>query len=717
MVNSGSSANLLMVSAVTNPHRSVHLNRDDVVLVPAVCWSTSLAPLLQLGLKPAFVDVSPMTFNADIDSMEAIMSAAPPTSSYPASPPRAHAVQGCSPLSARPRAMMVVHVLGNSTEMARLVEFARRHDLILIEDTCESLGSTAIVPKETGGAEERRMLGTFGDFGSFSFYFSHHITSGEGGMVVCKTEQDYNFLRCLRAHGWTRHLTNRDEVEGLHPDIDSRFLFVNIGYNLRPMEVQGAMLLVQLRKLAQFNATRRDNLARIKAALDKDPRFSQRMSLMAAAEGTDPAWFGIGVVLHRAFSHQLRGYLKYLGDHGVENRPLISGNFVRQPLVSSFMPDAVPEDFPGADVLHSRGFFIGVHQIRVSDADIGKLVEVMLGFQFRASRFVLVTGSNGILGRYVRAEVAKMDRFGRSPAAPATHDAGPEREVTQTGEQLTEWIFCTREDADLADSATVNRLFKRFQPTHVLHLAASLQSLNEMSLRPVDFWLENVRVNNNVLETAFRFQSWVGPTKVVSVLSAVTFPTEGTCQQAASGSLHTAEESYSLATHALAKLSAWYRTQHAASFVTVLPGNFFGAHGDFAPATAPLLNALIAEADAAGKQGQPSLKVVGTGRSQHQVMHASDLARIMIWSLERYDEEEPLTVAGPKHSIAEIAQVVCKVTGFQGDLSFDTDAVDGPLKVTADTSEFRRLLPEFEFTPLREGIQETVAWYRAALAE
>ena len=373
MVNSGSSANLLMVSAAMRASRAERCAPGDEVFVPAVCWSTSVAPLLQLGLVPVFVDADPGTLNISLPALEAALAAHP-----------------------RARALMAVHVLGNSAEMGPLLELVRRHKLILLEDTCESLGSRSVLTARDATAAaaaagdgatprspvEPRMLGTFGAFGSYSFFFSHHITSGEGGMVVCQTEADLNCLRGLRAHGWTRHLTNRAEVEARYADIDARFLFVSLGYNVRPMEVQGAMLRVQLRKMEAFNACRRDNLARIEAALSRDSRFSAHMSLMRAAPGTDPAWFGVAVVLHRPFAHQLREYQAFLSAAGVENRPIISGNFVRQPMVTDALPHLRAADFPGAEAVHTRGFFIGVHQMRVPDADIEALTRVMLTFAF-----------------------------------------------------------------------------------------------------------------------------------------------------------------------------------------------------------------------------------------------------------------------------------------------------------------------------------------------
>jgi len=355
MVNSGSSANLLAVSAIVNKFRSNHCDAGDEVLVPAVAWSTSVFPLIQCGLKPVFVDTDPVTFNVTKETLQKAM-------------------------TPRVKAVMAVHVLGNAICMKDLEDFVTQNKLMLIEDTCESLGSTY---EASDG--KRKMLGTLGDFGCYSFYFSHHITSGEGGAVTCKTEQDYNFVRCLRAHGWTRHLTNRAEVESQHPEIDSRFLFINLGYNLRPMEVQGAMLCVQLKKLHKFNEIRRSNLARVRTALEKNPVFGKQMAMMKASKGMDPAWFGIAMLLNEEYAPQLTEYMAFLTKNGVENRPIISGNFIRQPSIAKYCVGEKPENYQGSEAIHNRGFFIGVHQVFTEDAKIEKLAEIMLSFSFTPS--------------------------------------------------------------------------------------------------------------------------------------------------------------------------------------------------------------------------------------------------------------------------------------------------------------------------------------------
>ena len=170
MVNSGSSANLLACSAITNPMRKNHLKRGDKVAIPAICWSTSLWPIIQMGLIPVLIDIAPNTLNLSLESMKSSL------------------------LKHEIKAVMMVHVLGNSTEVGELLEIVEDNDLLLIEDTCESLGTKY----------QNNFLGTLGDFGTFSFYFSHHMTTIEGGMIITKTQEDCDLLKCLRTHGWSR---------------------------------------------------------------------------------------------------------------------------------------------------------------------------------------------------------------------------------------------------------------------------------------------------------------------------------------------------------------------------------------------------------------------------------------------------------------------------------------------------------------------------------
>jgi len=327
MVNSGSSANLLAVAAAINPLRGVRLLPGAHVAVPAVCWSTSVWPLVQLGLKPVLVDVDPRTLNLSTNSLR-------------------HAMRHF-PI----RAVMMVHVLGNSCDMGELLTLVRENDLLLIEDTCESLGSNF-----AGQA-----LGTLGDFGTYSFYFSHHMTTIEGGMVVCNNDADYDLLKSLRAHGWSREQSNRSEIEARHPDIDPRFLFINAGFNLRPMEIQAAFGMEQLGRLDAMNHHRIDNTALIRAAFTSHRKWRGQLLFPSSPPGLEACWFGFPFLVAPGTPLSYRQFTAGLMEKGIDTRPIVSGNMALQPAVALFDIDTSLGPFTGAQQVHDRGVFIGVH--------------------------------------------------------------------------------------------------------------------------------------------------------------------------------------------------------------------------------------------------------------------------------------------------------------------------------------------------------------------
>ena len=344
MVNSGSSANLLAVSALVNPLRKGHLKPGDKVAVPAVCWSTSLWPIIQMGLTPVLVDVDPETLNLSIPSFKQALSR--------------HEL----------RAVMMVHVLGNSTHMRELLEITSNENLLLIEDTCESLGSTC----------EGRMLGSLGDFGTFSFYFSHHMTTIEGGMVLARTEEDYDLLKCLRAHGWSREQSNRAELGREHRHIDPRFLFINVGYNLRLMEIQAAFGLQQLKRLNDMNAHRRANVSRIRAAFRAHPQWRDQLLFPIAAPGLDACWFGFPFLVNPAIKVDYSGFARALLERGIDTRPIVSGNMALQPAIRHFNVDLSLGPFSGAQRIHDTGLFIGCHAKPLAESRVQRLVDIVL---------------------------------------------------------------------------------------------------------------------------------------------------------------------------------------------------------------------------------------------------------------------------------------------------------------------------------------------------
>jgi len=342
MVNSGSSANLLAYSAITNPARTRRLEYGSKVAVPAVCWSTSLWPIVQMGLIPVLVDVEAETLNLSIKSLKAALCK--------------HDI----------KAVMMVHVLGNSTTMRELFSIVKENNLILIEDTCESLGT-----KYQDG-----YLGTFGDFGTFSFYFSHHMTTIEGGMIIAKNEEDYNLLKCLRTHGWSREQNNRAELESMYKQIDPRFLFINMGYNLRPMEIQAAFGLEQIRRLENMNAYRCENVEKLRKAFLGHPLWKDQLQFPSATSGLTPCWFGFPFLIkHRV---ECKKFTNDLTKRGIDTRPIVSGNMALQPAVKSFNIDLSMGPFHGAQIIHENGFFIGCHSKPLDDERIYHLVTTVL---------------------------------------------------------------------------------------------------------------------------------------------------------------------------------------------------------------------------------------------------------------------------------------------------------------------------------------------------
>jgi len=334
MVNSGSSANLLAVFSSINPRNKNKLRQNDECLIPAICWSTSLWPIVQAGLKPKFVDVELNSFNLDLNKLE-------------------------KKITSKTKAIMAVHVLGNSAKMSELMRIVKKYNLTLIEDTCESLGSTY----------NGKYLGTFGKFGSYSFYVSHQLIAGEGGMLVCNNSEDYKIAHTLRAHGWDRGLKKKQNTE---------FNFINSGFNLRPLDLTAAIGLSQLKRLKQSIKTRTYNRNKIINSILNSEKWNNQLSFLEPQEKLKPSWFGIPILLNKRLIKFKRQYLKQLNNNGIETRPIISGNFLNQPSIDLYKLNNKKEKFPIAQDIENRGFFIGLHTKRIEEKEITKLTNNLL---------------------------------------------------------------------------------------------------------------------------------------------------------------------------------------------------------------------------------------------------------------------------------------------------------------------------------------------------
>ena len=323
MVNSGSSANLLAIAALANPETENGLKPGDEVIVPALSWSTTVWPLIQSNLVPVIVDVDPKTLNIDPNEIE-----------------RA--------IGPKTRAVMIVPVYGNPCDMDAIQDICTRHDLILIEDCCEALGAYY----------DGKPVGGFGRVGTFSFYYSHHMTTLEGGICVTDDGNYAESMRILRAHGWLREVEDPTPWINRFPEIDPRFLFVNVGYNLRATELQGVIGLVQLPKLKEFVDTRRKNADWFSRELGKLGEF---FDFQEETPKGNHSWFGFPVLVKPSAPFIAADIMGSLNSENIETRPIICGNIARQPAMNLYEHRSIG-DLAHSTMVMNNAFSFGNHQ-------------------------------------------------------------------------------------------------------------------------------------------------------------------------------------------------------------------------------------------------------------------------------------------------------------------------------------------------------------------
>ena len=333
MVNSGSSANLMAFFTLINPLKTKKLKRGDECLVPALCWSTSLWPIYQAGLKPKFVDVDLKTFSPNLETIK-------------------------KNISKKTKAIMLINILGNCSEIDKIRNFTKKKKIYLIEDNCESLGSIY----------KKKYLGTFGDFSSFSFYYSHQLTAGEGGMIVCKNKSDYKIMQTLRAHGWDREITGKKNT----------FNFINQGFNLRPLDVSAAIAASQLNRIKVMIKTRLNNRNKIIKSLKNSKKWNNQFTFFEPIKRLEPSWFSIPLMINKKFILRKKNYLNFLSRNNIETRAIISGNFLNQPSVKLHNIKFNKKNFKNAQEIEDRGFFIGLPSKPISKNHLRKLTNILL---------------------------------------------------------------------------------------------------------------------------------------------------------------------------------------------------------------------------------------------------------------------------------------------------------------------------------------------------
>ena len=317
MVNSGSSANLLMIASLFYS-KEYDLKEGDEVIVPAVSWSTTYYPVHQYGLKFVFVDVDRDTLNI---SPEEIKKA----------------------ISPKTKIIFAVNLLGNPCEFDEIIRICKKNNIILIEDNCESLGAKY----------QEKFTGTCGIMGSFSFFFSHHLQTMEGGMILTNDKNLYELCVSLRAHGWIRDLPDDNSIEKKTGNsFHDSFNFVTPGYGIRPLEMSGAIGSVQLQKLPIFISNRKKNATIFKSLFENEPNIAIQQETEVSS------WFGFSLLLTNKLSSFRDDLINILKENNIECRPIVAGNFTKNPVIK-FMDYDIRGELSASDEIDKNGFFVG----------------------------------------------------------------------------------------------------------------------------------------------------------------------------------------------------------------------------------------------------------------------------------------------------------------------------------------------------------------------
>lgn len=362
LVNSGSSANLLAFMALTSPllgERAVH--RGDEVITVAAGFPTTVAPVIQFGVVPVFVDVTIPQYNIDVTMLE-------------------------EALSERTKAVMIAHTLGNPFDIKAVSEFCKKHNLWLIEDNCDALGSTYTLNGE------KKFTGTFGDIGTSSFYPPHHMTMGEGGAVYTNDPLLHKCVRsfrdwgrdCVCPSGYDNLCGHRfDRQYGELPlGYDHKYVYSHFGYNLKATDMQAAIGCAQLEKFPGFVERRKHNFRRLKEGLlaaGAERSITEKLILPEACQNADPSWFGYPITCKEGIKRS--GVVKYLEAHGVQTRMLFAGNLTKHPCFDEMRASGegyrVVGELTNTDRIMADTFWIGVYP-GMTDEMIDYMTEMLI---------------------------------------------------------------------------------------------------------------------------------------------------------------------------------------------------------------------------------------------------------------------------------------------------------------------------------------------------
>lgn len=333
--NSGSSANLLALSVLTDRNLNI-LKPGDEVIVSSYSWSTTIWPILQRGLVPVFVDIDRETLNIDTSKI-------------------------LKALTKRTKAIMIVHTYGNPCQMDKIMKIVNQKNLILIEDSCEAMGAKY----------KNKSVGCFGTVSTFSFYFSHHITTLEGGMCITNKKKISDYMKIQRSHGWIREIQNVNQYKKYFKNFDKKFLFISEGYNLRLNEVQASIGIEQIKKIDNFISKRRIVADELNKFFDKNCNF---IKLQKETPGSKSSYFGLAIIVLKNKYFTRNQLIKYLNKNNIETRPIICGNFSKQPGMKNFK-FKISGNMENSNFIEENSLAIGCHQnLNINDINYMKSI-------------------------------------------------------------------------------------------------------------------------------------------------------------------------------------------------------------------------------------------------------------------------------------------------------------------------------------------------------
>jgi CDP-6-deoxy-D-xylo-4-hexulose-3-dehydrase len=341
LTNSGSSSNLIMMSAMKSK-RLYNFPNGTKVITPIAGFPTTINPIFQVGFTPAFVDIDLDTLNLNLDQVEQ------------------QAKNGA-------KIITFAHVLGNPPNMRRLMDIIKEYNLILLEDCCDALGSTY----------DNKPLGSFGEFASCSFYPAHHMTMGEGGFIACNTYNQEVVIRSFREWGrgcycvgkkanLLKNGTCKNRFSNWLPSIpdeifDHKYIYDEIGYNLKPIELQAAIGLCQMKKLPEIHTRRKLNHMRLVKIFSE---FEEYFILPKATDWADPSWFAFALTIKDNAPFKRKDIVHYLEDNKIQTRPYFAGNIMLQPAYDGLMDkNEVINKFPVSRKVTTDTFFLGTSPV------------------------------------------------------------------------------------------------------------------------------------------------------------------------------------------------------------------------------------------------------------------------------------------------------------------------------------------------------------------